>query len=151
MIINPKLEEILSVVASMHGLTRSDLKCHSRKHCLSHPRQEAMYLARKLTRCSYPQIGQHFGGRDHTTVLFAYRKVAAQLKTDDKLAARLEQCCQIIAEMVTLRAKALGLPAGSSTEWSPPAPLQLAKPDRVFVSFGERAFVRRGGELEAAA
>ena len=47
----------------------------SRKRSIVRPRQLAMFLAKDLTNKSYPEIGELFGGRDHTTVLHAYRKV----------------------------------------------------------------------------
>jgi chromosomal replication initiator protein len=48
-----------------------------------------MYLSRQLTKCSYPQIGRMFGDRDHTTVLFAYRKIAAMIASNDAAAEEL--------------------------------------------------------------
>ena len=47
-----KIDEVQTVVAAMHGLTKADLKCASRKHVLAHPRQEAVFLARELTGAS---------------------------------------------------------------------------------------------------
>jgi len=49
------------------------------------PRQIAMYLSRELTEASLPRIGTEFGGKDHTTVIHAYDKITASLKTDPEL------------------------------------------------------------------
>lgn len=48
-----------------------------------------MYLSRKLTDMSLPKIGDEFGGRDHTTVIHAYEKISAALKSDDSLASAI--------------------------------------------------------------
>lgn len=151
MSIKATISEIQGVVATAHGLTREHMRCESRARRFAVARQEAYYLARELTSHSLPSIGNQFGRRDHTTILYGIRKIAARVATDEKLAARLDACRQKIAELVAERAKALGLTVGASTEWSPPPPMRLAKPDRVYVSFGERAYVRRDGELERAA
>jgi chromosomal replication initiator protein len=54
------------------------------------PRQIAMYLAKTLTLRSLPEIGRRFGGRDHTTVLHAVRKIESLIGTDNGLAAEIE-------------------------------------------------------------
>jgi len=56
------------------------LQSRSRTRNLVHARQIAMYVCRELTDLSYPQIGREFGGRDHTTVIHAYEKVAALMQ-----------------------------------------------------------------------
>ncbi len=53
------------------------------------PRQIAMYLSRELTDSSLPKIGNEFGGKDHTTVIHAYDKIADALKTDSDLQAEI--------------------------------------------------------------
>jgi MoxR-like ATPase len=62
-----------------------DVKSKGRRHELVVPRQIAMYLIRELTSHSYPEIGQFFNGRDHSTVMYAVQKVADQLDEDPKL------------------------------------------------------------------
>jgi chromosomal replication initiator protein len=54
------------------------------------PRQIAMYLSRDLTEASLPYIGEKFGGRDHTTVIYACQKIQQEMKTDDTLRALLD-------------------------------------------------------------
>lgn len=149
--IRATISEVQGVVAAVHGLTRASLKERNRKHRLSHARFEAMYLARELTPHSLPSIGRHFDGFDHTSILYGIRWVEKRLREDAQLAARLDQCRRAIAALVAERAAALGLTAGSSTEWSPPAPLQIAKPDRIRAAIDFASWQAIGGELEAAA
>jgi chromosomal replication initiator protein len=70
-----RVEEILNLVAAHFSVTRADLLSARRTTSVVRPRQIAMYLSRNLTSRSLPEIGQRFGGRDHTTVLHAVRKV----------------------------------------------------------------------------
>ena len=64
-------------MARHFGLTVGELKGKSRQQAIAEARGLAMYLARRLTGASYAEIGRQFGGRDHTTVLHACRKVDA--------------------------------------------------------------------------
>lgn len=64
-------------VASHFGCSVSQLRGHRRHRSLARARAIAMYLARELTRSSFPEIGQRFGGKDHTTIMYACRRVAA--------------------------------------------------------------------------
>ena len=66
---------IMAQTAAYFSLTMDDLCGTSRSHVLVNARQIAMYLCRELTELSLPKIGQTFGGRDHTTVMHADRKV----------------------------------------------------------------------------
>ncbi len=68
---------IMSVTAEYFNVTVDDLKGHSRSRVLVTARQIAMYLCRELTELSLPRIGQIFGGKDHTTVMHAVRKISA--------------------------------------------------------------------------
>jgi chromosomal replication initiator protein len=67
--------QIMGQTAGYFGLTIDDLCSSSRSRVLVNARQIAMYLCRELTQLSLPKIGQHFGGRDHTTVMHADRKI----------------------------------------------------------------------------
>jgi chromosomal replication initiator protein len=67
---------IMAQTAAYFGLTIDDLCGSSRSRVLVTARQIAMYLCRELTDLSLPKIGQQFGGRDHTTVMHAERKIA---------------------------------------------------------------------------
>ncbi len=68
---------IMATTASYFGVSMEDLCGSSRSRSLVTARQIAMYLCRELTSMSLPKIGQHFGGRDHTTVMHADRKIRA--------------------------------------------------------------------------
>ena len=70
---------IMAATAEYFGLTMEDLCGSSRSRALVNARQVAMYLCRELTEMSLPKIGQMFGGRDHTTVIHADRKIRAQM------------------------------------------------------------------------
>ncbi len=82
---NITIDVIQDVVAGYFNLRIEDLKSQRRTRNVSHPRQIAMYLSRKLTDMSLPKIGEEFGGRDHTTVIHAYEKISDGLNTDESL------------------------------------------------------------------
>ena len=69
------MEDILRVVSRHYGVSRGDLLSQRRHRSVVWPRQIGMYLAKQLTARSLPEIGRRFGGRDHTTVLHAIRKI----------------------------------------------------------------------------
>ncbi len=79
------VEEIIKIVASRMSIKISDVKSHNKNKNLVFARQVSMYLARKLTNLSYPDIGEKFGGRDHSTVIYANNKISESLKTDTNL------------------------------------------------------------------
>jgi chromosomal replication initiator protein len=70
-----KIEDIQKLVANHYSVTRADILSSRRTATVVKPRQVAMYLAKALTLRSLPEIGRRFGGRDHTTVLHAVRKI----------------------------------------------------------------------------
>ena len=76
------IDEIQQRTSTVLGLPRSDLVSPRRNRRLVYARQVAMYLCRELTDHSLPAIAQQFGGRDHTTVLHAHRKIQRELLTD---------------------------------------------------------------------
>lgn len=76
---SPMLRDIIAATADASGLTSADLTGPSRKHYVAHWRQAAAYVARTSTERSYPFIARYFGGRDHTTILFAKRRVECEL------------------------------------------------------------------------
>lgn len=75
-------EMIIDCTAQYFSLTSEDLLSANRSRTVVGPRQIAMYLCRELTDLSLPQVGAAFGGRDHTTVMHANKKVAASMKED---------------------------------------------------------------------
>jgi chromosomal replication initiator protein len=85
-----RIEEIQRIVARHYNVSRSDLLSSRRTANVVRPRQIAMYLAKTLTLRSLPEIGRRFGGRDHTTVLHAVRKIESLIGIDNALAAEIE-------------------------------------------------------------
>jgi len=77
------IDRIAQVVASHFDVKVSDLRSKKRTKSISFPRQVVMFLARDVTRMSLLEIGEWFGGRDHTTVLYATDKITRQVATDD--------------------------------------------------------------------
>jgi chromosomal replication initiator protein len=78
------MERIARVVASHYKLTVEELKSKSNTRGIAVPRQVAMYLSKRLTKHSYPEVGREFGGKHHTTVMHAYEKID-QLTRDDRV------------------------------------------------------------------
>ncbi|KPF90721.1 chromosomal replication initiation protein [Rhodopseudomonas sp. AAP120] len=85
-----KIEDIQRVVARQYNVSRSDLLSSRRTANVVRPRQVAMYLAKTLTLRSLPEIGRRFGGRDHTTVLHAVRKIEGLVSKDTTLNDEVE-------------------------------------------------------------
>ena len=79
------IENIQKVVAEFYNLRASDLLSPKRTRSIARPRQVAMTLSKELTNHSLPEIGERFGGRDHTTVLYATRKVRELRASDYRL------------------------------------------------------------------
>jgi chromosomal replication initiator protein len=77
----PSVERIQDATCEHFGLTREQLVSRSRAERVAWARQTAMYLSRELTDLSLPQIAREFGGRDHTTVLHACRRVTTALSS----------------------------------------------------------------------
>jgi chromosomal replication initiator protein len=91
------VDQIQKEVAGFYNLKISDLKSKRKNKALILPRHGAMYLTRRLTELSLPEIGRHFGGRDHTTVIHALQKVENIIgndpdyeKTMDALTRKIE-------------------------------------------------------------
>jgi chromosomal replication initiator protein len=76
------IEEIQRKAAEFYKLELRDFQSPARARRIARPRQVAMYLAREITERSLPEIGKRFGGRDHTTVLHAWRRITALCAED---------------------------------------------------------------------
>ena len=85
-----KIEDIQKLVASRYNVSRSDILSERRTAAVVKPRQIAMYLSKVLTLRSLPEIGRRFGGRDHTTVLHAVRKIEKLIGEDTVLGDEVE-------------------------------------------------------------
>ena len=80
------IDNIQGVVAEYYKIRKSDLLLRRRTRTIARPRQMAMYLAKELTKHSLPEIGEAFGGRDHTTVLHAHRRIAELKQSNSDIA-----------------------------------------------------------------
>jgi chromosomal replication initiator protein len=81
------VEDIQKTVADHFKIKVADLKSKKKHNAIAHPRQIAMFLARKLTPASLPELGQKFGGKDHTTVLHNVKKIESAIVSDLDLKA----------------------------------------------------------------
>ena len=84
------IEEIQKRVAEHYNIRIADMQSARRARAVARPRQVAMYLAKQLTTRSLPEIGRKFGGRDHTTVMHAVRKVEELRAQDASFAEDVE-------------------------------------------------------------
>lgn len=85
------IEAVQKEVANYFNVKLADMKSQKRHQAIARPRQIAMYLARKLCKASYPELGQKFGGKDHTTVLSACRKIEQLVGSDPKTRHTVEE------------------------------------------------------------
>ncbi|MDM7922556.1 MAG: chromosomal replication initiator protein DnaA [Pyrinomonadaceae bacterium] len=76
------MERISRFVASHYKLTVDEMKSKSNSRAIAFPRQIAMYLCKRLTKHSYPEIGREFGGKHHTTVMHSFEKIEQMVKDD---------------------------------------------------------------------
>ncbi|WLR96782.1 chromosomal replication initiator protein DnaA [Shinella sumterensis] len=93
-----RIEDIQRVVAKHYNVSRQELVSNRRTRVIVKPRQIAMYLSKTLTPRSFPEIGRRFGGRDHTTVLHAVRKIEELISGDTKLSHEIELLKRLINE-----------------------------------------------------
>lgn len=90
------IEEIQKKVANHYDLKFSDMFSSKRSKNVAVPRQIAMYLCKQLTSMSFPDIGKGFGGKDHTTVLHAVRKIQEAVQSDKKIHDDVELLTKIL-------------------------------------------------------
>lgn len=93
-----RIEDIQRIVARHYNVSRTELLSNRRTRSIVKPRQVAMYLSKMMTPRSLPEIGRRFGGRDHTTVLHAVRKIEGLSGDDRQLAQEIELLKRLIAE-----------------------------------------------------
>lgn len=86
----PKIVDIQNAVARKYNVSRVDILSHRRTAQVVRARQIAVYLAKQLTLRSLPEIGRHFGGKDHTTILHSVRKISVLLEWDAELANEID-------------------------------------------------------------
>jgi chromosomal replication initiator protein len=85
------VEAVQKEVANYFNVKIQDMKSPKRHQAIARPRQIAMYLARRLCKASYPDLGNRFGGKDHTTVLSACRKIEELIQSDPKTRHTVEE------------------------------------------------------------
>lgn len=88
--------DVIAATAQAVGMTRAELLTRSRAIKFVRPRQIGIYVARRMTTASLPLLGRRFGSLDHTTILYALRRVPALIEADPalaRLAERIERDC----------------------------------------------------------
>jgi chromosomal replication initiator protein len=90
----PSIGEIAAAAAEFFQLTLADLRSSSRRRAMVTARGVAVFLARRLAHRSFQEIGDYFGGRDHTTILHAYRKTEDLLRADPVVQHAVERIRQ---------------------------------------------------------
>jgi chromosomal replication initiator protein len=92
------ISKIQNAVCSYFNVSKAELIGNKRNASISYVRQIAMYLCRTLTDESLPTIGKHFGGRDHTTVLYAFEKISQLMKNERQVLDHVNTLMRIILE-----------------------------------------------------
>ncbi len=85
-----KVNDIESIVLNYFNIARSDLHSNKKTKFISFPRQVCMYLMKSLLGWSYQQIGNYFGSKKHTTVMFAIKKITEQIESDNQFKTLIE-------------------------------------------------------------
>jgi len=93
------IDLIQKKTAEFYDISISDMRVKRRSKTIAFPRQVAMYLVRELTDHSLPEIGQYFGGRDHTTVLHAYNKVLKEIEENSVVKKGVEQIKKSLSQL----------------------------------------------------
>lgn len=93
-----KIDDILRIIGKHFNVPKADLLSPRRARSIVRPRQIGMYLAKTLTTRSLPEIGRRFGGRDHSTVLHAVRKIETMMQQDDKLAREIALLARLLEQ-----------------------------------------------------
>ncbi len=93
-----RIDDILKAVSQLYNVPRTELLSTRRAQSVVRPRQIGMYLAKKLTSRSLPEIGRRFGGRDHSTVLHAVRKIEKLLEKDEALQQEVNLLTRILKD-----------------------------------------------------
>jgi chromosomal replication initiator protein len=84
------MDEIIKKTCEYYNIRQADLMSANRSRAIARPRQVAMFLCKKLTTRSLPEIGRKFGGRDHTTILYGVRKIEELMLVDSQIAEDAE-------------------------------------------------------------
>ena len=92
------METIQKVIADNYNITVANLRGKSREKKFVIPRQIAIYISSELTESSYSELGEEFGGKDHSTIMTAYKKISEQIKIDPTLESKIQLLIREIKE-----------------------------------------------------
>jgi len=92
------IEEIQKQVANYYNIRIQDMKSKGRKRNIAYPRQVAMYISKELTKMSMPEIADRFEKKDHTTILYAYRKIQEERNTDKDFDEEMIRLMQLLKQ-----------------------------------------------------
>ena len=92
------VDKIQNVVSNYFNIPLSDMLSQRRSRPLARPRQLAMYLAKKMTSRSLPEIGRRFANRDHTTVIHAVKTITRLSEQDDEMKKNINQIKSLLLE-----------------------------------------------------
>jgi chromosomal replication initiator protein len=98
---NPRIvsiDHIVKTITEKFGIKLSDLQSKKRNKSVALPRQIAMFLIKKTTSHSLQDIGAYFGGRDHTTVLYAHKRIGDRVKNDENFRSLVNDLTQRITD-----------------------------------------------------
>jgi len=90
------ITNIIKSVAGYYNIKVADIKSKRRTRNISEPRQIAMFICREHTKSSLPEIGRQFGGKDHTTVIFSYKKISNLIKENKELKVSVQEIVGLI-------------------------------------------------------
>ena len=90
------MDRIARTVASHYKMTVEELKSKNNSRAIAVPRQVAMYLCKRLTKHSYPEVGREFGGKHHTTVMHSFEKVDALIKEDSNFHRTVSELIDVL-------------------------------------------------------
>jgi len=93
---NLNIEKIIESTARYFSIESAEIKGLSRSKDIAHARQVAVYLSRDMTNSSFPTIGEAFGGRKHTTILYSYEKMREELRTNKALSEVISEISKMI-------------------------------------------------------
>ncbi|MFI5305771.1 MAG: chromosomal replication initiator protein DnaA [Polyangiales bacterium] len=94
------VEDIQRAVCEYFNIRMSDLRSHRRHRSVAQPRMIAMYLCRQRLKTSYTELGERFGGKDHTTVMSAVRKIESRIESEDR---EVLDCVEAVAQKLATR------------------------------------------------
>ena len=92
------VDKIQTIVSNYYNIPLSEMLSQRRSRPLARPRQVAMYLAKKLTTRSLPEIGRRFANRDHTTVIHAVKTITRLSDQDDEMKKNINQIKSLLLE-----------------------------------------------------